>query len=125
MEMASRSVDAASKDYRDHLWLARICWDSHQRVKAGEALRRSIELGSEHPDVWLAYISYLAGTEPVERPTPLKTITTEQAIEEAGRKLPKDQAALVLARGYTITGHLDRANNCTWPRCRRSPKTPI
>ncbi len=57
--------------------------------------------GAAEPDPWLAWIDYLAATDQKPR--------AQQAIEAARRKLPPDQAPLVLARGSERIGARDQA----------------
>src|SRR5262249_18268921 len=78
-------------------------------VEAGEAYHRAVRLGGAVPQTWGAYVAYLVRTEPKDRPPALKEVTPDDAIEEAQRQLPPEQAPLVLAHCYTIPGQLDRA----------------
>jgi tetratricopeptide (TPR) repeat protein len=109
LELARRAVAPDSKDYRDHLWLGAIYLAARRPVEAGEAYRRAVTLAGAVPQAWEAYIAYLVRTEPKDRPAALKEVKAEDAIREAERQLPPEQASLVLAHCYTMTGQSDQA----------------
>jgi tetratricopeptide (TPR) repeat protein len=109
LELARRAVSPDSKDYRDQLWLGAIYLAASRPVEAGAAYRRAVTLAGTVPQTWGAYVAYLVRTEPKDRPPALKEVKAEDAIREAELQLPPDQAQLVLARCYTMTGLADRA----------------
>jgi tetratricopeptide (TPR) repeat protein len=101
LELASQVVPAASRDYRDHIWLGQILWALGQQAKAEDALRHAIELSDTTPDTWVALIQHLARTGQATK--------AEATVLEAQRKLAADRAPLALAQCYEAVGRKDEA----------------
>src|SRR5258706_9085295 len=96
LEMARQAVSPDSKDYRDHLWFAQVLWAAKKPAEAEAELRRAVAMAGGEPDVWLALVQFLAGTD--------QKHSAELAIEQARRQLPPDRVALTLARCFERIG---------------------
>src|SRR5262249_21773968 len=99
--LARQAVPAASRDYRDQLWLAHVLWTAGQPAEAEETLRGAVKTAPSNPDVWVALVRHLARTG--------QHGEAEAVLEEARQKLPKDRVPLTMARGYEALGQLDRS----------------
>jgi tetratricopeptide (TPR) repeat protein len=102
LSLAQQAVAADSKDYRDHLWLGQILSrsDAHA-AKAEESLRLAVKLAETEPETWVALVQHLVRSG--------KKDEAEELIPQAKAKLPKEKAALALARCYESVGRLDQA----------------
>src|SRR5207244_3162202 len=93
---------AASKDYRDHLWTARLLFSSGRASPAAEkALRRAVELADTEPETWVALVGYLSATG--------RRADAEAEVERARVKLTGRQGALALAQCYEAAGNVAKA----------------
>jgi Tfp pilus assembly protein PilF len=100
--MALQAAPAASKDYRDALWLGQIfAANPQQAAEAEAALRRALALEERVPETWVALIQFLAvrgrGRE------------AEEVLARAEGRLAGDKRPLALAPCYEAVGRLDRA----------------
>lgn len=99
LELAEKSVSERSDDYRELLWLGQV------RAAAGRpaesVFRRAVAIAKQAPEAWLALVRYLAATGKPEE--------AKAALQESGKTLTQDQAALVLAQGYEALGDVKRA----------------
>lgn len=96
LELARQAIAPDSKDYRDLLWLAQILWAAKKPAEAEAELRRAVAMAGGEPEVWMALVQFLAGTD--------QKLAAEQTIEEARQKLPPDQVTLTLARCFDRIG---------------------
>jgi cellulose synthase operon protein C len=64
--------------------------------KAGKSLQRSVELGPEFAEAWLALITYYTVQQDADQ--------AMQALQQAQLALPEDQLIGVLAKAYEIVG---------------------
>jgi tetratricopeptide (TPR) repeat protein len=101
LELARQAVPESTRDYREHLWLARIQWLAGQSAAAEKTLRRLLETDGQLPDVWLALARHLARTQQQERVAAL--------LQEMLRVLPADRADLAMARCLDAAGRPDEA----------------
>jgi tetratricopeptide (TPR) repeat protein len=101
LALGGQAVANDSRDYRDHLWLARVQSAAGQERAAEQSLRRAVDVGATIPEPWVALVRHLARTGQGQQ--------AEQALQEATRKLPASRAALALASCHAALGRLDRA----------------
>lgn len=115
LEMAQKSINEGSKDYRDHLWHGQVMGILARRAKADgriqvaaktlekaeKALRRALELRERSADCWVSLVQLLAAMD--QRPKARETIVAAQA------KIPQQQAPLALAHCYEAVGELNQA----------------
>ncbi|AGA29620.1 tetratricopeptide repeat protein [Singulisphaera acidiphila] len=99
LDLARQAISPDSKDYRDRVWLAQMLWAAKKPAEAEGELRRAVEIAGGEPDVWLALVQFLVGTD--------QKVAAMQAIEQARKQLPPDRVGLTLARCYERIG--DRA----------------
>jgi tetratricopeptide (TPR) repeat protein len=102
--LAQKAVDANSKNYRDHLWLALILSAAGQLAEAESSFQRATSLAGHEPAPWVAYTQFL-----VRRDHTGDKQKAEATIREAEQKLPKDAASLALAQCYQVLGNKDEA----------------
>ena len=107
---AAREAAKDSEDYRDHLWLGQVLSimglraeadgqsDESQDVlaEAEKALRHAVELADRTPQTWVTLVHFLGRTGQLEE--------AEEAIAEAGKRLPADEAPVALAECYLAVG---------------------
>lgn len=101
LELARQAIAPDSKDYRDRLWLAQMLWAAKKPAEAEAELRRTVEMASGEPEVWLALVQFLAETD--------QKLAAEKVLEQAGQKLPADLVELTMARGYDRIGNREEA----------------
>ncbi|HZU35117.1 MAG TPA: tetratricopeptide repeat protein, partial [Gemmataceae bacterium] len=101
MALAEKSGAATSKNYLDHLWLSSLAWSAGKRQEARTQILRARDMAPDKPEPWSALVAYEMRTDNKQ--------AAEAAIEEARKKLPKDQAALTLASCYEVVGNLAEA----------------
>ncbi len=101
LALARQAVDADSRDYRDHLWLAHALETAGAKAEAGKVLRHAAAIAPRIPDVWVALVRHLVRTG--------QAAQAEAAVEEARRSVPPERAALALARCEEAVGRPDRA----------------
>jgi tetratricopeptide (TPR) repeat protein len=99
--LARQAVRPDSRDYRDHLWLARIQAAARKDAEAETTLREAVRVSGTIPDVWVALVAHLVHTG--------QTARAEEALREAARCLPADRADLGLARCEEALGRPERA----------------
>ncbi|HTU92356.1 MAG TPA: tetratricopeptide repeat protein [Gemmataceae bacterium] len=102
LDMALKSVSPDSKAYQDHLWLGRVLWSSGKPEEAEKSFKRACELGESVPETWVTLVAFLASVG--------KKKEAEQAIAQATKKIPSDQASLALASCYENIGDLQKAD---------------
>jgi tetratricopeptide (TPR) repeat protein len=95
----AKKVDA--KDHRDHLWLAQLAWASGDKKRAEQEFRAARQMSPDSPEVWVAALAYLAGTDRKQEALTL--------LEEAQKKLPRETHALALAACQEMLGRYDEA----------------
>jgi tetratricopeptide (TPR) repeat protein len=105
LNVARLSVAPDSKAYQDHLRLGIVCWAAGKPEEVKEAekeFKRACELGKKVPETWTTLVAFLASTG--------KKKEAEQAIAQATKKLPSDQAPLALAACYESIGDVQKAD---------------
>jgi tetratricopeptide (TPR) repeat protein len=104
VDLALKSVSPDSKSYQDHLWLGRILWATGkptEQKKAEKELRRACELDDKAAETWVTLVAFLSANG--------KKKEAENAIEQATKKLPSEQAPLALAACYENIGDPKKA----------------
>jgi tetratricopeptide (TPR) repeat protein len=92
LRRAEQAVTLPTQDYRELLWLARICRAAGENERAEKLLRESIELAGHAPDTWIALVEHFARIG--QQPQALKEL------ERLKKSLPPDRLPLTLARCY-------------------------
>ena len=99
LKQAGRAISEDSNDARDLLWLGRL------REAAGKpaepVLRRAVTVARDLPDARVALIESLTRAG--------RKADAEAALAQAEAELPRDAAALALARANEVVGRPDRA----------------
>lgn len=94
-----------STNYQDYIWLSRLQFAKGERGESVETpLRTATERFPKEPEVWLAYVSYLARVDRVD--------DAKKELEVAKTILPKDPPHLIpltLGKGYETLKLLDEA----------------
>ncbi len=112
---ARQAVSEKSDDYKDQIWLGQILGAAARRAKdqkrdkdssnysaaAIKSLRRAVELKSDVPETWVAFVEFLSLSD--------RTGDAEAVMDLAGRALPAAQAPLILAKCYEVMGRNDKA----------------
>jgi tetratricopeptide (TPR) repeat protein len=80
------------RDYRDTLWLARLCDAAGAHAKAEDLLRKSLDTAGHTPDTWIAWMEHLWLTRQRERGI--------KDLDRMKQELPARRQALTLARCY-------------------------
>jgi tetratricopeptide (TPR) repeat protein len=104
LKLAVASISPSSRDYRDHLWLARfrlLLDKPEETAKAKESMRRALQLAGKNPDVWVAWVLFLVDTKQVDE--------AKEAVRQAQNKLPAKANRLALAYCYELTGQTGAA----------------
>jgi tetratricopeptide (TPR) repeat protein len=101
LELARKAVSAGSQDYRDHLWLGQFLSLLGRNDEAEAALRRSVQLADKVPDTWVALVQHLSRSRQVAK--------ADLVIQEAGPKLPPEQATLIVAQCQELLGRREKA----------------
>jgi tetratricopeptide (TPR) repeat protein len=99
--LARKAVPATSRDHRDLLWLAQVCWLAGQCGEADSVLRQAVQSAPRVPDVWVALVGHLTRTK--------RATLADQVIEEMTQAIPEDRAAMTMARCLTAAGRHDQA----------------
>ncbi|HZZ78860.1 MAG TPA: tetratricopeptide repeat protein [Gemmataceae bacterium] len=98
---AEQAVALPIKDYRDGIWLARVYQAAGETAKAEKMLQTCLDQARETPEVWIAWLSFLARTKQRGR--------AAHEIDKMNQALPNRRQALTLARGYEASQQLDQA----------------
>lgn len=101
LALAKAAVPAASRDYRDYLWLAKIHEAADQQPQAEQYLRQAVALAGHTPDTWVALVRHLVRAG--ERGA------AESVVRQARDKVPPARAAFTLARCYEALGEPEEA----------------
>ena len=96
---ARQPLGPSPTDYRELLLLGRI--HAAKGQPAGPLFRRAVALAPAAPEAHASLVTYLASQRELD--------AARNALTEAERALPKDKAALTLARGYEVIGDAERA----------------
>jgi tetratricopeptide (TPR) repeat protein len=97
-DLLNKSVSLDSKEYKDHLFLARILWGLKKIDEAEKKFQRARDLAANIPETWVSLVSFLADTgKKKEAEKELKEASKKLEIEVANKKLPRDQVDLALA----------------------------
>lgn len=94
LDLARQTLSPQGKDYRELLWYCRFLMALDRRAETEKQLERAIEVGAQAPEAWLTFIEFLARTDQKDR--------ADAMLQEAQKKVPADQVALTLARGYEV-----------------------
>ncbi len=60
----SRTVQ---KDYRDHLWLARLLWVANQKTEVEPRIRAAIAIKPDAGESWISLVDYFVATDQKEK----------------------------------------------------------
>lgn len=101
LKLAREAVPANSTDFQDYVWLGQVMLAFGQAGPAEQEFRKAVSMAKDTPDAWLALIQFLIRAK--------RNADAEQALSDATKALPPDQAALTLARGYELLGRTDEA----------------
>lgn len=99
--IAQKAVQKDSKNYQDHVWLAKVLYVSQKPAEAEAALRHAIDLAKHAPEPRVALVQFYVARK--------QTPEALAAIEAARRDLPAAEAPLALAQCYESLGDLKRA----------------
>jgi tetratricopeptide (TPR) repeat protein len=116
LQLARKAVSEGSTDYRDHLWLGQVFSLAGRNDDAETSLRRATQLAEHAPDAWVALVQHLAQSG--------QTAKADHALQEAGPKLPKQQATLVLAQCQEVLGRPDQAATLYRKAAAEQPEDP-
>ena len=114
-DFVKKALQAEEKTYRQQMWLGQLLNDVGLRAKvesqeiqgdklledAEKAFRTATELEPKLPETWLSLIQFLTSNQ--------ETVKAEKAVEEAGKKIPPEQAPLAMAQAYEIMERNDLA----------------
>lgn len=103
LKRAEQAVTLPTGDYRETLWLARICQAAGETVRAEMLIRDSLDKAGHAPDTWVAWMDHLAQSN--QREAALKDL------ERMKKEMPTARQALTLARCYDalhMQEHADR-----------------
>jgi len=101
LELALKSVDPDSKDFRDHIFLGQLYAAANKKDEAEKAFRKACDLGKDVPDPWVTLVVFLAVTE--------RKADAEAVIEQARKAIAADRAPLALANCYAVVGQKEKA----------------
>lgn len=101
LRRADMAVALPIRDYREALWLSSICQAAGESARAEELLQSAISLAGHAPDVWIAWIEFLAHSNQQAR------IAVE--MERMEKSLSKNRVPLTRARCYEALQQLDQA----------------
>jgi tetratricopeptide (TPR) repeat protein len=115
LELAGKAV-SQSRDYRDHLWHARILWQRDLEAEAAVAFAKARDLKPDAPEVWIAWVAFLARTGDDKGKQ-----AAEAAIAEARKHLPAAVAQATIAACYQATGNRAEAEKLYLAEVRARP----
>jgi tetratricopeptide (TPR) repeat protein len=101
VQRAEQAVATPINDYRDGIWLARIYQAAGETAKAEKVLQSCLEQAERTPDVWVAWMDFLARSN--------QTARAPAEIAKLKKALPQDRQPLTLARCYEAMRQLDQA----------------
>lgn len=104
IELASATVDPASTDYRDHVWLGQMLSAGGDAAGANSAFDRAAEMAGDRPQVWVEYVRFLSRSGQEARIVPL--------VQAALNKVPETARMPLLAGCHEIVGNVDEALKC-------------
>ncbi len=99
--LAEKAVTPNSKDYKDHLWLARIEWAAGKNAEAEKEIRQAVALAPQAADPWVALIFHYTRIGEKDK--------AESALAQAEQKLPKERSSLALAQCFEMIGNSKRS----------------
>jgi tetratricopeptide (TPR) repeat protein len=99
---AWQAAPETSRDFRDHLWLARVLDRTDRSAEARAILRRVVERWPSTPDVWVALVTHLARLGNVDE--------AARVLQEALQRLDPAQAPLVRAVCLEALGQREEAS---------------
>ncbi|MSU78974.1 MAG: hypothetical protein EXS16_12875 [Gemmataceae bacterium] len=101
LRRAESAVTMPIRDYRDALWLSAICQAAGESARAEELLTSALNVAGHAPDVWLAWMEFLARSNQRKR--------VSQEIDRMEKTLHKNRVPLTRARCYDGLQQLDQA----------------
>ena len=100
-QLARQAVPAASRDYRDLLWLARMHRGLDEPTKAEALLRKAVQVAEHVPDTWIALAELLARTN--------QRGAAQAVVDQVAAKMPAGRVAFTLVRCYDAMGDFAKA----------------
>ena len=113
---AAEKAAAASKDYRDYLWLGQLLNIRGRRDEAEKALLHANSLDDRAPETWLALVRFYAAAGQKGR--------AEKALADARAKINAAAAPLALAECLEILGKADDAGQQYALAVKQKPDDP-
>ncbi len=101
LRRAESGVTMPIRDYRDALWLSAICQAAGESARAEELLTSALNVAGHAPDVWIAWMEFLARSNQRKR--------VSQEIDRMEKTLHKNRVPLTHARCYDALQQLDQA----------------
>lgn len=98
---AEQAVPMPARDYRDALWLAGMYQAAGENGKAEKLLEASLKRDRQTPDVWIAWIDFLAQTD--------RRAQATAEIDTMKSALPSSRQALAHARALAVLGQIAAA----------------
>ena len=131
LDLARKAASARSQSYQEHIWLGQVLgivgrWAKEEgRTKKAEellaegerALRHAVEIEPKTGATWVALIQFLAAGGAKDQ--------AEKAIREASRKIPAQQASLVLAQCYEAAQNTEAAQQKYEAAAAAAPRDPL
>jgi tetratricopeptide (TPR) repeat protein len=101
VRVARAVISPQSRDYRDHLWLAKVLRQSGQFQEAETVLARAVQTAPYVPETWAAWVGLLTETG--------KAGKVEAILTDIPRQVPAKNVELTLARCYEESNQRDKA----------------
>jgi tetratricopeptide (TPR) repeat protein len=99
--LARQAVPADARDYRDHLWQAKVLALAGDAAGAEAVLRQAVKQSPTIPEVWVALVQRLAQTGKSDQVGPV--------LAQIPQHVPEAKVALTLARCQEALGDLNQA----------------
>jgi tetratricopeptide (TPR) repeat protein len=99
--LAHQAVPADARDYRDHLWQAKLLARCGQPDQAEQVLRNLTKKSPTIPEVWVALVQRLAQSG--------KKWQAAEVMSQVAKQVPPAQVKLTLARCHEALGELPEA----------------
>ncbi len=103
LDSARKAVADGSKDYRDHLWLARLLWVANQKTEVEPRIRAAIAIKPDAGESWISLVDYFVATDQKEK--------AEATVKEAEAALSPARNPLALAISHERVGHVETAES--------------
>lgn len=112
-ELAEKSVQADSTEYRDHLWRGQVYSSSNREKEAEAAFRRAVELGPTAPETWGSLVVFLARSG--------RAVEANLEIVNAEKAIPAEKRSRALAACYEAVGNRAEAEKSYAALVQESP----